>query len=124
MSTKHLLLAALVSIVAFAVIGSNAQVRASTLSSPTRPATGTMATNNVTTVSPSHSSTPDFFPFRSCFTFVFACGGFNFGCFFNCFRTPFFFPFFNRFVNNVFPNANCIQIMRMPNGGTVTIKVC
>jgi hypothetical protein len=124
MSSKHLLLAALVSIVTFAFIGSTMQVRASALSSPAGQIAGTAPANSVTVVGPSHASTPDWFPFRSCFGFFSFCGGFNFGCFWGCARSPFFFPFFNRFIGNNFPNANCIQIMRMPNGGTITIKVC
>jgi hypothetical protein len=77
--------------------------------------------------------TLNWFPFNSCFSF-FSCRTFSFsGCFnffsFGCrtFNTPFFnfpfFPFFNRFNFN-FGSNNCIQIMRMPGGSTITIRVC
>ena len=75
--------------------------------------------------------------FGGCFNFcrssITGCFN-NFGChsvsssffpFFNSFNS---FPFFNRFgfdfnFNNG-TTVNCIQIMRMPGGGTITIRVC
>jgi hypothetical protein len=109
---------------------------------------------------PAQTSILDTFPFSSnCFSFSSFCntsfvGGcfnfcrpmitgcfnfFSFGCrtmspsffpFFNSFdRFPFFntfnrFPFFNSFNFNTGTTVNCIQIMRMPGGGTITIRVC
>jgi hypothetical protein len=56
-----------------------------------------------------------FFPFNNFSNF----NRFNFFPFFHPFTSffPFFHPFFSR-------SANCFQIMTMPGGNTVTIRVC
>jgi len=75
----------------------------------------------------------NWFPFSNCLSFVF-CRHMNFSACFNFFNfgcrtfASSFFPFSNRFNFNFnFSNSsmvNCIQFMRMPGGGTITIRVC
>jgi hypothetical protein len=139
MSIKQLILASVLSIVALAATlpahvsaASQGALTASGHTSATQAAPDALRPTKTTSL-----SAKDNFPFRSCFTFFNFCNSFNsFVRFNNCFgffsfgcnsfrsfnRVPFF-PFFHRF-NSIFNNSNCIRIMRMPNGGMITISVC
>ncbi|HTE83560.1 MAG TPA: hypothetical protein VK821_02410 [Dehalococcoidia bacterium] len=120
-----------------------------TLTQPGQGRAAQTSTDMVQPASAGQTRALDWFPFNSCFSFSSFCnrslfggcfsffGGcrsmnfsactsfFNFGC--RTFNSSFF-PFFNRLNFNFnFSNstmANCIQIMRMPGGGTITIRVC
>jgi hypothetical protein len=142
MPVQRLLLVLILAIAALGALAPATRVHAS--SDPTAAAQLSSNQPSADLLRPVHTNAAgpsDFFPFNGCFTFSTFCNtGFFGGCFFGFCRPIFsgcfnffnfgcrtfspFTPFFNRFNFLFGSSVSCIQIMQMPGGGTVTVRVC